>query len=200
MASFNIFYPLLSELEGGYQNLTSDPGNRNSLGVYVGTNWGISARFYEDILGHPPTVQEMKNLSKDEAKQIYKTHFWNKLRASQINNQAVANTIVDMQVNSGRGGRIAQEVLRDRFNINISVDGIVGPKTIFAINSVNANQFVVKYNEARVAYYKQIGNASFINGWLNRVKRFAVENTGTISLFGVLFLTGIGLLIIKNIN
>lgn len=190
---------MLSELEGGYQNLTSDPGNKNSLGVYVGTNWGISARFYEQIIGYPPTVQDMKNLTKEEAKNIYRIHFWDKLKASEIKSQQVANTIVDMQVNSGRGARIAQQVLNTHFGKNLNVDGVIGPKTIQAINSVPPSEFVDKYNDARISYYKGIGNTAWIRIWVNRVKKFAYQNTASLSIVSLFVLGGLGYLIFKNV-
>ena len=74
MASFNLFIPILQKIEGGYQNLAGDDGNYNSLGIRVGTNFGISARFYEDIIGRPPTVADMKAITKDKAKVLYKKY------------------------------------------------------------------------------------------------------------------------------
>lgn len=203
-ATFHAFYPLLSEMEGAFQKIASDPGNYNSLGQLVGTKYGISAKFYEqNVLGYAPTEQDMRNITKGEAKSIYKDFFWNVNKAYKINDQAVANTIIDMQVNSGRGVRIAQEVLRDEFGATkpngepISVDGIAGNNTINAINSVNPAQFVKKYNSARKDYYKNIGNDEWIDIWLNRVKRFAYTSQTTISIVGILFLAGLGYSVIK---
>jgi lysozyme family protein len=200
MATFIAFYPLLNELEGGYQKITSDPGNYNSLGALVGTKYGISARFYENnVLNHPPTEQDMRNITKDEAKSIYEEIFWNANKAYQINNQDMANTIIDMQVNSGRGIRIAQEVLVDEFGKDIAVDGISGPNTINAINSVDPAQFVNEYNYARTQYYLSLGNDEWIDIWLKRVKRFSVRNSGLISVAGLLLLTFVGLSIYKEV-
>lgn len=198
-ARFDKFYPQLSDLEGAYQNSKSDPGNRNSLGVYVGTNYGISARFYEAVKGYPPTVADMKNLTKAEARELYKEHFWYGIKANKINSQIVANNIADMHVNSGQGVKIAQRVLRDEFNKAIAVDNVMGPNTLNALNSVNEFDFNDAYNNARIDYYISLGNKEWLQIWLNRVKRFAVDNSATISMFSVLLITGIGLLIYKNL-
>jgi len=204
-ATFQAFYPTLSELEGGFQKIASDPGNYNSLGQLVGTKYGISARFFEDHYGYPPTEDDIRSITKEEAKDLYLYNFWNANKANQINSQAVANTIIDMQVSSGRGIRIAQEVLRDEFGATkpngdpISVDGIVGNNTLNALNSVDPAQFVNEYNYARTQYYLSIGNDEWIDIWLKRVKRFSVRNSGLISISGFFFLTFVGLSIYKEV-
>jgi len=198
-ATFQSFYPLLSELEGGFQKIASDPGNYNSLGELVGTNYGISARLYETVIGYPPKEHDIRSITKDEARDIYKQLFWNDNQASRIESQAVANTVIDMQVNSGRGIKIAQEVLRDEFNLDISVDGVVGDQTIGAINSVDPAAFVNEYNHARIKYYLSIGNSEWIDIWLKRVKKFSVRNSGLISITGILLLTLIGFSIYKEL-
>jgi lysozyme family protein len=184
-AVFSVFIPMLHHVEGGFQKHPDDNGNYNSLGQLVGTNHGISAKFYETIIGRPPTEADIKAITKQEATNLYKIYFWDKVKASQINNQAVANTIVDHHVNSGRGVSLAQKVLNNDFGFNLIIDNAAGPITLNAINSVNPEDFVEKYNKARAAYYKSISNnESFIKGWLNRIKMFAYKNPGsTISAF-----------------
>lgn len=199
MATFSEFYPVLSEMEGGFQKIASDEGNYNSRGELVGTNYGISARFYENHTGITPSEQDMRNITEEEAKDIYHDVFWNGNRGSQIHSQAVANTVIDMQVNTGQGIRIAQEVLVDEFDKNIAIDGISGPNTINAINSVDSAQFVNEYNYARTKYYLSIGNSEWIDIWLERVKQFSVRNSGLISITGLFFLTFIGFSIYKKV-
>jgi len=182
-----------------FKKIASDPGNYNSKDELVGTKYGISARFFEDHYGYPPTEDDMRSITKEEAKDLYLYNFWNANKANQINSQAVANTIIDMQVNSGKGIRIAQEVLVDEFGKNIAVDGISGPNTINALNSVDPTQFVNEYNYARTRYYVSIGNDEWIDIWLKRVKRFSVRNTGLISVAGLLLLTFVGLSIYKEV-
>lgn len=174
MASFKLFLPILQKIEGGYQNLSEDKGNFNSLGQLVGTNHGISARFYEGIIRRPPTVADMKAISKAKAEILYKKYFWDAVLADKISNQTVANIIVDHGVNGGEStiAKIVQTILRDYFGKNIKVDGDIGSVTVAALNTVNQELLFQKIKLGRANYYKSL-NSSFVSAWLDRVKNFS---------------------------
>ena len=198
MARFDIYLPLLQQVEGGFQAIPEDPGNFNSRGELVGTNFGISARFYEDFIGRTPSKIDMKSITKVEAESIYLQFFWNKNLGNKIKSQSVANTVIDHQVNSGRGIRLSQQVLNDRFGKSLAVDGIMGPNTLKALNSVNSEIFVDQYNLARRQYYISIDNPTFINGWLIRLKKFAYSDTFAISSGFIVIAIIAGIIIYKN--
>lgn len=172
MANFNIAYQFVEAAEGGFQIYSTDPGNYNSLGQLVGTNWGISAPVYEDWIGRPPTRQDMESMSKEEAKQIYRSKYWDRIRGDEIQSQAVANVFLDGHVNHGRSGiRMMQKV------VDVDQDGIVGPITLAAINSRPPNAVVRQYIQEREKLYYWLaenrdGMAMFLNGWLNRLDMF----------------------------
>lgn len=174
MAKFSLYIPLLSAVEGGYQNLAADSGNYNSLGQQVGTNWGIAAKTYESWIGRPPTIADMKSMSKTVALEIMKAWYWDKVSASAINNQSVAEIIADHAVNAGpgRAGKMVQEVLNNTFGFNLKVDGAIGSLTINAINSVDASSLHEALKEYRKNYYGNIGG-EFYKVWINRLSRFA---------------------------
>lgn len=173
MANFSLFIPILEKVEGGYQNLSADRGNYNSLGQRVGTNYGISARFYETIIGRPPTVADMKAITKEKAKQLYKTHFWDDIQGDYLKSQSVANIIADAAVNGGEEpiGMIVQNILKFDFDKSIKIDGDIGLITAQLINSVNQETLFLKIKQARIDFYKNIGG-QFLNGWLTRLKSF----------------------------
>ena len=176
MAIFDLYIPLLLQVEGGFQNNSADQGNYNSLGQLIGTFRGISARFYEQVIKRPPTVSDIKSITKQQATDIYRKYFWDALKGNQINSQAIANTVIDHHVNSGQGVRLAQRVLNQHFHKNLQTDNSMGNLTLSALNSVNEYVFVTKYNEARADYYKSLSNSStFLNGWLRRLESFAIK-------------------------
>jgi lysozyme family protein len=173
MANFNLFIPILQAVEGGYQNLSGDKGNYNSLGQNVGTNFGISARFYEGIIGRPPTVADMKAITKDNAKQLFKKYFWDDVHGDTLINQSVANIIADHAVNGGENsiGKIVQRILVNDFYKTLTIDGDIGPKTAQIINTVDQALLFEKIKSGRAVYYYSIGG-QFLNGWLSRLKDF----------------------------
>lgn len=201
MASFNSFAPTLSVNEGGYQDIPADRGNYNSNKDLVGTNHGISAPVLERYLGYPPSVFDMKFLSYETAKNIFKSLFWDKMRASQINDQAVAETMVDHGINSSpyRATKIAQQVLNQYFGKTLDPDGILGKNTLAAINSVNPKELFVRYSHAREYYYRSLSQfAIFGHAWLNRITTIANKfqiflTTSNNGLLPIVFLSVLGI-------
>jgi lysozyme family protein len=173
MANFQLFIPILQKVEGGYQNLADDNGNYNSLGQRVGTNFGISARFYEGIIKKPPTVADMKAITKEQAKAMYKKYFWDDVHGDSLINQSIANIITDHAVNGGEGsiGLMVQKILKNDFKKSLTIDGDIGSKTAQLINSVDQQLLFDKIKKARESFYYQIGGA-FLDGWLIRLQSF----------------------------
>jgi len=174
MANFNIFLPKLLRVEGGFQNHVRDTGNYNSRNELIGTNHGISAKALEAYIGRVPNVQDMKTLSVQTASDIYRRDYWNKLNADQIQSQPVAEILVDHAVNAGsaRAGKMIQRMLNDKFNTNLVVDGIIGRKTIAAINAQDPEVLFNSIKQQRYYYYNSIGNTDFLSGWLERLNSF----------------------------
>jgi len=174
MASFNSFLPNLLKVEGGFQNHVLDRGNYNSGNELIGTNYGISAKALEAHIGRAPTVQDMKTLSVQTAGDIYRRDYWNKINASQINSQAVANILADHAVNAGpkTAGKMVQRILNAQFNSSLVVDGIVGRKTLAAINAQDPETLFNSIKQERQHYYNSLGNLTFLSGWLKRLNSF----------------------------
>lgn len=199
MATFSAYLPLLQQVEGGFQKLSDDPGNYNSLGELAGTNYGISARFYESILNKPPTESDMRAITKAQAENIFRVYFWNANAGNQIHYQFIANTLIDHEINAGNGVLLAQRLLNDHFGFNLSEDDVMGPNTLAAINSVDPYRFVLKFNEAREEYYRKL-NSGFLNVWLDRLGKFAASPKGGISVLAVISVTVAGILIYQQIK
>jgi lysozyme family protein len=82
MADFNISIETILTNEDGYVFNPNDPGGE--------TNYGISKRAYPNL--------DIKNLTRDAAKEIYRRDFW---RYDSIVNQDVATKIFDIGANQG---------------------------------------------------------------------------------------------------
>ncbi|AUC13688.1 hypothetical protein BTO06_00355 [Tenacibaculum sp. SZ-18] len=175
MADFNLYKQTALKFEGGYQKLSSDPGNYNSRGDLVGTNMGIAATTYEKWLNRPPTVEDMKSITVSIASEIYKSWYWDTVRASEINSQAVAENIVDHAINAGPGtiAKIVQGILNKYYKKNLVVDGAIGANTIKAINAVAPTKLFQKISQYRLEYYNSLNNSDWISIWHKRVKSLA---------------------------
>jgi len=190
MANFNQAYTRVLAAEGGYQADPRDSGNYNSRGENVGTNLGISAPVYESWIGRVPTVADMRAITTQIARDIYKARFWDRIKGDRITDQAVAEILFDGVVNHGvsRGTKMAQKVLR------LTQDGVFGDATLAAVNRANPAQFYTAYREERIRFYHQLAagsadKASFLQGWLNRMAKFSdytAAGGGLLLVLGVL--------------
>lgn len=85
--------------EGGLQCDKNDPGNYTGGKVGVGrqgcTKYGIATSSYPKV--------NIRKLSLKDASVIYKRDFWQPLRLSELESQALATEIFDTSVNCGVG-------------------------------------------------------------------------------------------------
>ena len=130
---FNEAVDIILKWEGGYVDHPRDPGGE--------TNYGISKRSFPNV--------DIKNLTRQQAKNIYRQHYWNKVRGGRYP-YCMALMCFDTAVNMGvsRAVRYFQECLE------VEVDGIIGPKTLQAANTTDKIQFITNYYEKRKAAYR----------------------------------------------
>ena len=124
MADFKKYAPTLLRLEGGYVNHPDDMGKA--------TNMGVTIQTYREYCGQDKTIKDLQNMSYGTWQDIMKDLYWDKCLADRIENQSLAELIVDWCVNSGMVGlRKVQEIAGTK------PDGIAGPKTLAAINDTD---------------------------------------------------------------
>lgn len=149
----------------GYGNDPDDLGGATMVGVTIATYTEYCRR-----KGYPrPTVERLRGITYTQWLDILKTMFWDRWKADQIQNQSIAEILVDWVWASGKYGiTIPQQVL------GVSVDGVVGPKTIAAVNAQNPATFFARIKAERTAYINHIcvsrpANLKFKKGWLRRL-------------------------------
>lgn len=181
MADFEQAFNLTMKIEGGYQNSKEDNGNYVD-GVLIGTKYGITAPELKAHLGRMPTVDDMKNLSLETAKGIYKNNYWDVNRLDEVSNQPIANELFDTSVNCGE--KTAAMFLQRALNLsninqfaykNIQVDGVIGSQTLQALNNHKHPDEVLKLlNILQGNRYIEICEHNerqevFMRSWLSRV-------------------------------
>jgi lysozyme family protein len=160
---------MVLEHEGGYVNHPKDPGGR--------TNMGITQRTYQNFYGRPVTEEEMKTMPRRDAAEIYKSMYWDEVRGDDLP-AGVDICVVDWSVNSGvnRACRALQKA------VGAYPDGILGPKTMLAVEAQSPDATINKISEAREAFYRGLSIFdTFGRGWLRRNDATRVLSLGLLS-------------------
>lgn len=148
----------------GVHTVSGDKGGATCCGVTLATY-----RAYCKAHGKPvPDKAALGRISYKEWLDILKGGAWARWQADKIVSQSVAEMLADWSWTSGGAVQAAQEVL------GVRQDGIVGPRTLAAINSRSPLPLWAALRERRLLYYQRIaaGNPSqrkFLQGWTNRV-------------------------------
>lgn len=151
--------------EGGYSDITQDKGGP--------TNWGITISDLGRWRKHAVTKEDVKNLTQDEAKQIYFDWYWKPLNLDAIKEKNVAVALFDRSLLNGLTGvsRHVKSVLQvpqdelDNFDAWIT-----------RINACDTRWFITCLaGFCLLAHLERIDTDSsqkrFEDGWTNRVKR-----------------------------
>lgn len=161
MANYKELVPFILKWEGGYTNNKNDAGGA--------TNKGVTLATFRQFYGKDKTTADLKNITEAQWMHIFKVGYWDKWRADNIKSQSVANMLVDWLWHSGTYGiRLPQKVLK------VEIDGIVGDKTVAAVNAADSKKLFNALKAERLNYFDRIcanstKKRTFLNGWRNRV-------------------------------
>ena len=155
MSKFDEIIEVVLEHEGGYVNDPKDPGGE--------TNYGIAKRSHPDV--------DIKNLTKEGAKEIYKEVYWDKNKVESLPEE-LWHIYFDMCVNQGksRAVKIIQRAVNGKGG-SLDVDGGLGPMTIAAIGKSRVE--LDRVRAYRVKYYADLVTKKpdlerFYFGWFKR--------------------------------
>ncbi len=171
MANHKQLVPFILKWEGGFVNDPDDAGGATYKGVTYETY-----KAYCRKKGYPvPTVSMLAKMPQAHWEEIFKTMYWDRWRADEIKSQSIANILVDWVWASGAWGiRKPQEL------VGVLPDGIVGAKTLAAVNSKNPQELFEQIKAMRVQFIDDIcrrrpANKKFKRGWLNRINDLKYE-------------------------
>lgn len=169
MANSEKLIPIIRKWEGGYSSDKTDMGN----GTTGCTNSGITLTTFRTYYGSCKTCADLRKLTNDQWSYIFKKGYWDKWKADYIESQSIANILVDWYWNSGQWAiKYSQQV------IGVVADGVVGKKTITAINgAADKKALFNKLWERRKKQYEDIvkrnpSQRKFLRGWMNRLNSF----------------------------
>jgi lysozyme family protein len=166
MASYKKLKPIVLKWERGWANDPNDSGGCTMKGVTIGT--------FRAYFGKYKTCKDLRNITDSQWDSIFIQRYWNRWSGDAIKNQSIANLLVDWFWTSGVYGiKYPQQVL------GVTADGVVGPKTISAINNYpNQKELFQKLWNRRKKHFEAIGkgkNKKFLRGCINRLNDFKFE-------------------------
>ena len=164
MDRFEKIFDYLLKVEGGYSNDKYDAGGK--------TKYGITEEDARDF-GYKG---DMQDLTKDFAKNIYLKKYYLGNKLDKVVNDKVALSVCDFIVNGGAWGAKKAQAALNELGFDLRVDGILGEKSLAALNEVDENKFLEKYHDLQRRYYRVLAankpsQKKFLTGWLNRVDR-----------------------------
>jgi lysozyme family protein len=162
MTAFDICFDSILASEGGFVNDPRDTGGA--------TNLGVTKRAWEQWVGHPVTIADIKSLTPAKAAPFYRSQYWNAAHCDSFP-ASLALCLFHCAVNSGpkRAATILQGI------VGALPDGSIGPATLQlargAIAVRGERAMVTAFQDAYRAYYRTLSNFDhFGKGWLNRAR------------------------------
>ena len=174
MANVSKLAPKILKWEGGdkYTEVRNDRGGATKYGITLNT---LKALHYDKNYDGKVDKTDVKLLTEKDFEKIFKEKFWVKWKGDEIKNQSVANILVDWVWGSGKWGIIIPQRV-----LGVKADGVVGEKTIEALNKADQYKFFnIIWNE-RKKFFENIvkrdpSQKKFLKGWLNRLNDFKFE-------------------------
>jgi lysozyme family protein len=135
--------------EGGYSNDPNDAGGE--------TNWGISKRSYPN--------EDIKNLTKDQAKAIYLRDFWMPIKAEFLPD-GVGFQLFDFALNSG----IRTAVRAYQRALGVVDDGVLGPVSLRVSTQMPPAAQIMGLLSERLYFMASLKSWKHFNkGWARRI-------------------------------
>lgn len=151
--NFDQAFDTLLKHEGGFSDHPADPGGK--------TRFGITEAVVRKMGYHG----DMRELPIDLAKRIYKTRYWDAVRAEELP-EAIRYAVFDAAVNSGP----RQAIRWLQRAVGVNDDGIIGPKTLAAVRAADPEQLVRRMLAQRLRFMTDLPTwPTFGRGWARRI-------------------------------
>ena len=156
MTDFDRALEFIMKWEGG-DKITEDPIDPGGL-----TKYGISKSAHPDV--------DIRNLTFEQAKQIYLEHYWNRGKCPLLPKPL---NIAHMDACVNMGKRRAAKFIQKA--VGVYADGVIGDKTINAVIRMDPGALAVEIIRQRNEYYEELATNApplkkFLKGWLNRTE------------------------------
>ncbi len=164
-------YVLENKVYGYGQNTerpyTCDPGDPTHYGsdLLMGMKWGISAKAYASYASlsrKDPTRRvpirrnDIRKLEFENAAEMHLALYWNPILGDEIESQPIANCLIDAFYHIEEFSIYILQCLCNCYGCHLKIDGIIGKRTIRALNAVTKQyeaSFYNRFNFARKQFF-----------------------------------------------
>jgi lysozyme family protein len=181
MAIFDLAMPVVLSHEGGISLDPDDPGGATKYGISLRFLHGLADKSNQDHRdvdfngdGHVDT-DDIRSLKQEDAAAIYRRQFWDRFRYGRIHAQCIATKLFSLSVNMGFHAAhcCIQNAVRAASTKELVVDGVIGHKSIDAINKANPAILLAALKSEAAGKYRIIADRNpklrkYLKGWLNR--------------------------------
>lgn len=164
--------PIIGQ-EGGYSNHPNDSGGP--------TKWGITLNFYRNNVDSDATKEDIKNLTRENAKDLYEEFFWHSdsmivegLTLADLP-IPIGEVLLSYTINMGykSGYKLLQKAINN-LGYDIAEDGWLGPTTVEKANKCDPDQLLLNLSIKAADRYNNIvlsdnSQKVFLEGWMRRV-------------------------------
>ncbi|MDQ0303234.1 glycosyl hydrolase 108 family protein [Ancylobacter polymorphus] len=155
-AKFQRCADIVLTAEGGFVDHPRDPGGATNFGITIGT--------LRDWRGEEVTAEDVLNLTKEEAREIYRVRYWNPLNCDALP-PGIDLVVYDFGVNAGpvRAAKMLQKL------VGAKEDGAIGAVTLAAVGTRDIADLIRAFSARRLDYYRALDTwETFGKGWTNR--------------------------------
>lgn len=166
-SNFDKAFAFVVNQEGGLSLNPRDPGNftggKVGVGELKGTKFGIAAASYPNL--------DIKNLTIDQAKAIYKANYWDKI-SGDLFPYEIALPVFDAAINEG----ITRSIIQLQVAAGVNPDGVMGPSTINAALKANPDNLLYEFMTQEFNFKTHLKIwLTFGLGWLRRGFRIVIQ-------------------------
>ena len=137
------------EHEGFLSDRKEDRGGKTFRGV----TWNTYVS-YMKTAAKIPSHDHHENLSDEELLDVYLQVFVHPLRISSYDSSWVREAVFSASMN--HGGRNASKMVQRATKSQLLIDGVIGPNTLRAVNSMYSNSFVNRLTIQRILFTDRI--------------------------------------------
>lgn len=145
--------------------------NDSAPGETFRTSWGIIQTTWDGAVAKGIVKGDLANATQTQAGNIYLSEYWNAMRLSML--PTAIGFVLFCDATLTGPGHVAALVQRIVGMTGANIDGVIGDKTLDAINSFldayGQAKLVDQFIDADEVYLASLANApKFINGWTRR--------------------------------